>query len=559
MSLALAKKPSLDNVCKQKYGIIRGASKHHQTILNTLPASVVQRKPGCPCGGGCPRCKNNPTVRPKLKINELGNIYIYRQEANRIAEWTIRMPENIAVSGKRLLAHELVPVVQQRNGTAIQRKKDPKEPEIDETGPYSPGKVAERYQELPSKDRAEIDKAVNRIFTEQTGITRKLDPDDPADRPLIWKWLRIRDTVVANYHSSLEFLALRRYPGCRAGQNFYLDLAQSRAPRWVYRTIRDLEDLLRPQETITIAESTLNRFFKPPAGAKGTIGGRHKPGMIQKIIDRLRKMAKALGNLKLFRCVSRKKCGEENADKDPDAFAYAGAGTTISICPNFFNQSLTEQISTLIHESAHHIGLMRNVINRDAVIKLNLSQALTNAESYALLVIENFEGPPLPPSPEPPAPLTEKWSQAYMSSEVYFSKPVKGLFYEGKSRRKYLSDKNPTFAAPLFENKPIRFAGQIRFYVDTEDMPLPPAETIPKASVQILFTDEKDLTSGRYVHNDPKPEYMEPGLPLLISFLPDFDFTETKNGKLRFTFWLGGIDFYALYDDTVYVNPNSGI
>lgn len=46
------------------------------------PDIAIQRKPSCPCGGGCPRCRG--AIQPKLKINQPGDIY--EQEADRVAE-----------------------------------------------------------------------------------------------------------------------------------------------------------------------------------------------------------------------------------------------------------------------------------------------------------------------------------------------------------------------------------------------------------------------------------------------------------------------------------------
>lgn len=57
---------------------------------------VIQRKPGCPCGGGCPSCKEEATIQTKLKIGEPNDKY--EQEADRVAEQVMRMPDR-QVSG----------------------------------------------------------------------------------------------------------------------------------------------------------------------------------------------------------------------------------------------------------------------------------------------------------------------------------------------------------------------------------------------------------------------------------------------------------------------------
>ncbi|QZZ18778.1 DUF4157 domain-containing protein [Leptothermofonsia sichuanensis E412] len=50
---------------------------------------ILQRQ--CACGGGCPRCQNS--VQTKLTINEPGDQY--EQEADRIADEVMRIPESI--------------------------------------------------------------------------------------------------------------------------------------------------------------------------------------------------------------------------------------------------------------------------------------------------------------------------------------------------------------------------------------------------------------------------------------------------------------------------------
>jgi Domain of unknown function (DUF4157) len=50
---------------------------------------LLQRQ--CACGGGCPRCKDNLKLQTKLKIGEPGDVY--EQEADRVADEVMRMPE----------------------------------------------------------------------------------------------------------------------------------------------------------------------------------------------------------------------------------------------------------------------------------------------------------------------------------------------------------------------------------------------------------------------------------------------------------------------------------
>jgi hypothetical protein len=54
-----------------------------------LNGGGIQRK--CACGGGCPRCKESLLLQTKLKINQPGDRY--EQEADRVADRVMRMPE----------------------------------------------------------------------------------------------------------------------------------------------------------------------------------------------------------------------------------------------------------------------------------------------------------------------------------------------------------------------------------------------------------------------------------------------------------------------------------
>ncbi|MCK4836614.1 MAG: hypothetical protein KAT17_08245, partial [Candidatus Aminicenantes bacterium] len=51
--------------------------------------SIIQLKPICPCDGGCPSCA--PVIQPKLTIGQPNDKY--EQEADRVAEQVMRMPE----------------------------------------------------------------------------------------------------------------------------------------------------------------------------------------------------------------------------------------------------------------------------------------------------------------------------------------------------------------------------------------------------------------------------------------------------------------------------------
>lgn len=59
--------------------------------ISTLDALRLQRTPSCACGGSCPFCTSSLPIQPKLKIGAPNDKY--EQEADRVADQIMRMPE----------------------------------------------------------------------------------------------------------------------------------------------------------------------------------------------------------------------------------------------------------------------------------------------------------------------------------------------------------------------------------------------------------------------------------------------------------------------------------
>jgi len=81
-----------DNSAAHLFSRSRG-SKENASIFNPSVASAfhLQRKAICACGGGCPACQSKPAIQTKLSISEPGDIY--EQEADRVADQVMRMPD----------------------------------------------------------------------------------------------------------------------------------------------------------------------------------------------------------------------------------------------------------------------------------------------------------------------------------------------------------------------------------------------------------------------------------------------------------------------------------
>lgn len=86
---AIAEKESADRKSK-------GAQKSAgQAPASALPFPLLQRKANCACGGGCPSCQQDAhpeTIQTKLQVSSPGDQY--EQEADRVAEQVMRMPES---------------------------------------------------------------------------------------------------------------------------------------------------------------------------------------------------------------------------------------------------------------------------------------------------------------------------------------------------------------------------------------------------------------------------------------------------------------------------------
>ncbi len=80
----------------------KGDASRRQSVPHANPPRVgaataqhIQRKSGhCACGGGCPRCQNVLPIQTKLAVSQPGDLY--EQEADRVAERILRMPEPVA-------------------------------------------------------------------------------------------------------------------------------------------------------------------------------------------------------------------------------------------------------------------------------------------------------------------------------------------------------------------------------------------------------------------------------------------------------------------------------
>jgi len=77
----------------------RATAPHNFDITSILPFispvsdTCIQRTDACACGGGCSRCQSSLPFQAKLKIGQPNDIY--EQEADRVADQVMRMPDPV--------------------------------------------------------------------------------------------------------------------------------------------------------------------------------------------------------------------------------------------------------------------------------------------------------------------------------------------------------------------------------------------------------------------------------------------------------------------------------
>ena len=117
---AFALKSTLESVPARKpKGAVAYAGSVPPRFIQTASTqeAPIQRKADCACGGGCPRCQegnHHESLQAKLNVSNPGDQY--EQEADRVAEQVMRMPET---SGHLGMNVELRHVVQQSGADGI--------------------------------------------------------------------------------------------------------------------------------------------------------------------------------------------------------------------------------------------------------------------------------------------------------------------------------------------------------------------------------------------------------------------------------------------------------
>lgn len=150
-------------------------------------AELISGPPGMLAGTDVVQAQSDRLGDPRLQTGQRQSlaVQIGRRHGNRHLQRLMLPPDQ---SGLELEPQPLVPAGPGQTNVIARWYDD---------GPYTPGEMSRLYHELPAGERAEVNAEVDRRFAAETGITRKLDPNNPEDAGLINVWLRIRDAVMA--------------------------------------------------------------------------------------------------------------------------------------------------------------------------------------------------------------------------------------------------------------------------------------------------------------------------------------------------------------------------
>lgn len=119
---------------------------------------LIQRKASCACGGGCPGCRQETeeTIQPKLKVSTPGDQH--EQEADRIADQVMRMPDS---GSESVGVSRLMPLERQE---ALQFKSNSGGAKMTHTADATVRSVRGGGQPLPEATRAYFEPRLGQDF-----------------------------------------------------------------------------------------------------------------------------------------------------------------------------------------------------------------------------------------------------------------------------------------------------------------------------------------------------------------------------------------------------------
>ena len=389
----------------------------------TEPASVfqnsqllVQAKSSCACGGDCPRCAGRLPIQTKLRVSETADVH--EQEADRVADQIMRMPEP-TLQRSCATVDTSCPECETKKDHLVQRAVESHsnhdELSVGDTflsglGPGQPLDPATRAFMEPrfGHDFGDVRLHTNATAAESAAAVNAqaysvgkdvvfgsgyYAPAGTAGQRLLAHELthvlqsRASSRPEVRRQATTTSTTLTVPPNiCNPTQSREIAPAVATAQQWLRaadtRLTTYMSAMAAPGSAPT-GSSLLRHFAASDAGTARYIQNR-----IRLIADRLRTDANAPSPLTV-------QCHTSTDLGCGGAAAYVRAQTSLMVfCPSFFGQNQTWQIETMIHEIAHSLPpssgplhITDRAYQRDRLYgSLSAGEALTNAESYALLV-----------------------------------------------------------------------------------------------------------------------------------------------------------------------------
>jgi hypothetical protein len=353
--------------------------------------ALLKRKSNCACGGGCPRCAEEEhagNIQTKLQVSNPGDQY--EQEADRVAEQVMRMPES---------RHAQVAELNEKNSSHLSRHSSPGASHSYNVPPVVSDVLSSPGQPLDASTRAFMEprfghdfgqvrihtghkaaesahavKALaytvgrNIVFGEQ-----QFAPDTATGKILLAHEL----AHVVQQQAPSQPASIQRFPSCTSAQDTLIAADHTRALQMLSVAIRKISsyDGTSPVEVHTALATHFN--------------GSTSDAFATWININLRLLRAAMDDD--YECFTGGIMESMWACPRPTTLAtsfWCVPGFDIRVCPPYFAETPIERSTTLIHEWVHKFGCNFDLdYEHDSGYGSNsIITQLLNADPFANLV-----------------------------------------------------------------------------------------------------------------------------------------------------------------------------
>lgn len=341
---------------------------------------------------------------------------------------------------------------------------------------------------------------------------------------------------------ALGFGLDKHYPRCSDAQSralqYEIEMARLNVAGAVAQLADELERIEAPQQgagIITSVGGALDRYFKT-----------RKPDLVKTILARLRRIGAILDRgPDNWTCLTQQQCAGFCSGSGTEAYACAGPASPVGVCDHYFTLTSSHVFRSmiLVHEAAHQAGLGGDTYHFDKQFAgLGTFQAMVNADSFAYFVQETALGG-LPPE-RADERMPKSWTPDIIGVTLNLRVPAPGgrasrSGYEdthlsrGQSKVKnrlagdiwFYTDVGeiPALARPMIFRAP-RIKARITLHRRT-------AGGASKPEREVLFTQEAS-----------EGIYRGAGAPLGPDFTIDLAFDTADRGELLVEAWISDLE-----------------